>query len=122
MASPDQSSPRLRFGLEAVSKPAHDNNHAGQLNKAEVKIRVSLVSGDEATEVLEPGDGTFDPPTFLETVEFSPVLERRSTSVAAMATDQIDATLLQSVSTDITIEGLVVKQAFHGASQDATID
>src|SRR5271155_3740177 len=69
-----------------------------------------FVSNDQSTEVGDPGDTPFHLPASLVPSQFPSVLGWRFTPVGFVRADQIDPTLLQSLSQRIGVAGLIVDQ------------
>ena len=63
---------------------------AGQLNEAEEVFDMVLPSGNEATEVMHPGEESFHLPAPAIAAQWASVL-RLSLSIASVRADQFDA-------------------------------
>ena len=63
--------------------------NACELDESEEVFDVELPSGDEPSEVVHPGEESFDLPTFLVAAELPPIL--RFASVAAVRGDHLNA-------------------------------
>ena len=65
---------------------------AGELDESEKVFDVVFPAGYESSEVVHPGEESFDLPPSLVSSEFSPVL--RFASVASVRGDQLDVVLV----------------------------
>jgi hypothetical protein len=71
-----------------------------------------LITDDEPTEVLQPGDGAFDFPATAVATKTSSILSF-DTFVAAVGADQLDAAPLQSRSQGVAVGGSVVDESLR---------
>jgi len=77
-------------------------------------------SGDEASEVVEPGEEAFDDPPALVAPEGAPILSGGTHSVVAMRGDQVDPEGLQELAVQrITIVGAVANQVRRVLGEEA---
>lgn len=70
-----------------------------------------FVANHQATEVAEPGDGSFDLPSFAISSQWPAILSRRSLSSFPMRADQFNATLCQSQPVGIGVVSTVRDQS-----------
>jgi hypothetical protein len=108
-------------GLEAVSKPSHDDHEAGKLYESVKEIGVILVAGDNPAEVLEPADRSFDLPASAISPELASVLSGRLLAILPVRADQFDATARQPRSEVVIVGGQVVEEPARLLRQESTL-
>jgi len=74
-------------------------------------MSVVFITRDEATEVLEPSDGSLDLPSSPVAAELPPVLSGRLFAVLAVRTHEFNPAFGQPCSQRIAVGGLVVDQS-----------
>ena len=83
------------------------------------QVCVTFVASYEAAKVLQPANRAFDFPPATVSSQFSTVLCGRLGSVAAVRTNQFNATSLQACSQGIAVGSSVVDQVTRLATKDA---
>ena len=73
-------------------------------------MRMIFVANDEATKVLQPTEGALNLPALSIAAQFAPVLNRRAAPIAAMGTDEVNSSLLESLAKWIAIGGAIIYQ------------
>ncbi len=81
-----------------------------------------FIADDEAAEVEQPADGSFDFPASLVAAEGAAVLSLRTAAILPMRADQLDAASRQSLAQRIAVGGAVVDQSLEAATEHATIE
>jgi len=87
------------------------------VNEAEEVLGVPIISDDEPSEVMEPGEQALDLPTALVASEWAAIL---GLDLAALVvwSDQLDtAQVPESLVQDVTVVGLVANQAVDEVGQ-----
>lgn len=107
--------------LEAASKPPHDDHEAGELYESVKEVGVTLVAGDNASEVLEPADRSFDLPASTISAELAAVLSGRLLAILPVRADQFDATACPPRSKLVVVGGQVVEEPARLLRQDSTL-
>jgi hypothetical protein len=73
----------------------------------------AIVANDQAAEIAEPGEGSFDLPATTVTAQGSTVLRSRLAAIPAMRRDQFDAARRQLRAQRITVEGPIGNHPSH---------
>jgi len=81
-----------------------------------IHAKGALVTHDETTEVAQPGKGAFDFPPPSVTSQRSPILGRRFSSVAAVRTDQLNASAVEPPPQRVAVVGAVGDEPFGFAA------
>ena len=110
------------FLLEAVSKPVEDDKQAGKLNEAIEEVCVVFVSDDEASEVMQPRDGSLDNPSVSVPPEFSTVLSRPAFASPAVRAHEFCSAFLETLSKPVRVGRFVVQQMIGHAFADPNIE
>lgn len=82
------------------------------MKHAEEILGVALVTGNKATEVLQPGKEAFDFPAATATSEMSPVLSKAFVVVAVWS-NHIDAALRQACIEAVGVVGSIADQVLR---------
>lgn len=80
-----------------------------------------LVSGDNASEVLEPADRSFDLPASAISPELAAVLSGRPLAILPVRADQFDATACQPRSELVVVGGQVVEEPVGLLRKEASL-
>lgn len=104
--------------LEGISKPSNYDKHTGKLNKSMKEVGLVFVTSDQAAEILQPTDRTFDFPAFAISPKLATILGRRPGAIAAVRADEINASPLQSGPQGVAVSGEVINQARRIATKN----
>lgn len=84
--------------------------------------RIEFVSGDEATKVLEPTDGSFNLPSFSISSKSAAVLFGGADPAAAMRADQLDVACRETVTQFVAVSGFVIDELVRNVVGDSRVE
>jgi hypothetical protein len=73
-------------------------------------MSVVFIARNQSSKVLQPADGTFDPPAAAIAAKSAPILRAGLHAIGTMGTDQVNSTLSQAVAKRVAIGGTIVEQ------------
>ena len=91
------------------------------MNEAEEVLGVSIVSDDEAPEVVEPGEQALDLPSTLVAPELPPILMRRHLVIASTRNDRLDPALRKASPKGIVVKRTIADQSFRVCSRTTSL-
>src|SRR5262245_27579283 len=66
-------------------------------------MSVVFIASNQSPKVLQPADGTFDPPATAVAAKSAPILRARLHAIGTMRADQVNSTLSQTVAKRVAI-------------------
>src|SRR5262245_5208840 len=73
-------------------------------------MSVVFIASNQSPKVLQPADGTFDPPAAAVAAKSAPILRARLHAIGTMRADQVNSTLSQTVAKRVAIGSAIVEQ------------